>query len=72
MQFDMRKLRGRITEKYGTQRKFAAAIGWTESKMSQRLNGVSEFSREDILLLSQALGLPGTEISEYFFVPKKF
>ena len=67
MVFSTNKLRGRIAEMYGNQQRFASKIGWTQAKLSRRLSGVSEFSREDILLLARHLAISPTEIASYFF-----
>ena len=69
MQFDHSKLLGRITEKFGSQRALAAAIGWTESKLSARLNNTVHFDTEEMYLLSapDVLDIPGEEIPAYFF-----
>lgn len=69
MQFDHSKLLGRITEKFGTQRALATAIGWTESKLSARLNNSVQFDAEEMMLLSapDVLDIPGEEIATYFF-----
>lgn len=69
MQFDHSKLLGRITEKFGSQRALAAAIGWTDSKLSARLNNSVHFDSEEIMLLSSpdVLDIPSEEIHAYFF-----
>ena len=69
MQFDHSKLLGRITEKFGSQRALAAAIGWTDSKLSARLNNSVHFDSEEIMLLSSpdVLDIPSEEIRAYFF-----
>ena len=69
MSFDHSKLLGRIIEKFGSQRALAAAIGWTESKLSARLNNSVHFDTEEMALLSSpdVLDIPGEEIAAYFF-----
>jgi len=69
MQFDHSKLLGRIVEKFGSQRALAAAIGWTESKLSARLNNIVHFDTEEMMLLSSpdVLDISGEEIPTYFF-----
>ena len=69
MKFDHSKLNGRIAEKYGTQRALAAAIGWTESKLSARLNNSVQFDVEEMALLisPEVLDIPIEEIHAYFF-----
>lgn len=67
MNFDHSKLNGRITEKFGSQRALAAHIGWTESKLSARLNNTVQFDAEEIVLLCGVLDIPDEEIVAYFF-----
>lgn len=69
MNFDHSKLLGRITEKFGSQRALAAAIGWTESKLSARLNNTVQFDAEEIFILCapDVLDIPCEEIVAYFF-----
>lgn len=67
MEFNHSKLLGRITEKYGSQAALAAKIGWTESKLSARLNNKVQLDAEEIYLLSATLDIPTEEIPVYFF-----
>ena len=69
MNFDHSKLLGRITEKFGSQRALAVAIGWTESKLSARLNNSVHFDSEEMMLLSapDVLDIPCEEIHAYLF-----
>lgn len=69
MQFDHSKLLGRIIEKYGSQRALATAIGWTESRLSARLNNLVHFDSEEIVMLCapDVLDIPCEEIPVYFF-----
>ena len=69
MNFDHSKLLGRITEKFGSQRALAVAIGWTESKLSARLNNSVHFDSEEMMLLSapDVLDIPCEEFPAYFF-----
>lgn len=69
MNFDHSKLLGRIIEKFGSQRALATHIGWTESKLSARLNNSVQFDAEEIVLLCspEVLDIPEEEIVAYFF-----
>lgn len=69
MNFDHSKLLGRIVEKFGSQRALAVAIGWTESKLSARLNNSVHFDSEEMMLLSSpdVLDIPCDEFPAYFF-----
>ena len=69
MQFDHSKLLGRIIEKFGSQRALCAHIGWTESKLSARINNLVQFDADEIYLLAgkDVLDIPDDEIHIYFF-----
>lgn len=72
MQFDRQKLAGRIVEKFGTRRKFAEAVGLSESAVSYKLNGRVKISAEDIYLWSSEdlLDIPAEMIGDFFCAPK--
>lgn len=61
------KLRGRITEKFGTESRFAKALGLSLIAVSRKLNGVSGFTRKDILKWCEVLQIPIKDIPLYFF-----
>ena len=67
MQFDHSKLLGRIIEKFGSQKALCAHIGWTESKLSARLNNLVQFDADEIYMLADVLDIPAEEIPVYFF-----
>lgn len=69
MNFDHSKLKGRIIEKYGTQKNFAQAIGWSSTQLSMRMRNIIQFDAEDIYLLckKEFLDIPAEEIIDYFF-----
>lgn len=67
MIFDYSKLSGKIKEVYGTQDKFAEALGMGRVSLSQRLNNKIEFSQEEILKAAELLAIKRKEITEYFF-----
>ncbi len=72
MEFDHRKLVGRIVEKFGTQRKFAEAVGLPASSVSGKVNNKIRISAEDIHLWSSAdlLDIPAEQFEAFFFTPK--
>ena len=72
MQFDRSKLSGRITQVFGSQRRFAEAAGLTESSVSNKLNGKTKISDEEICRWSSAdlLDIPAEQIGEFFCTPK--
>lgn len=66
-QYEYRKLIGKIIEKYGTRRKFAEAVGISENSMSLKLNGKTDFSRDDMVKWGNLLEIDVSEFGEYFF-----
>lgn len=61
------KLRAKIAERGTTQRDVARKIGINTSTMSKKMNGDSEFNRDEILAISLALGLNKEELNDVFF-----
>lgn len=72
MEFDFRKLIGRIVEKFGTRRAFCEYVGVPESVLSYRLANKTRFTMDEIYRYIQAdcLDIPVEEIGVYFFTPK--
>lgn len=67
MDFNYNKLRGRIIEKYGTQGRFAKAMGVSERTLSLKLNNKIFFSQDEITKISELLSIVSDEIQVYFF-----
>lgn len=61
------KLKGRIVEIYGSQGKFAEALKTTENTVSRKMQSKSEFSKDDMVQWAELLGIPSSEIWDYFF-----
>lgn len=61
------KLRGRIKEKFGTQEAFAKAMNMNYTTLSNKLNGKTEWTREEIERACTLLEIPVLEIPAYFF-----
>lgn len=61
------KLRGRIVEKFGTQEKFAEALGITPGTLSQKLKNKSELKREEISKWCELLEISTDDLQSYFF-----
>ena len=68
--FDHQKLKGKIVEVYGTQERFAKAIGKSPTALNMCLNNKQPFKQEDIFLIAKSLNIPDCEIKSYFFTPK--
>lgn len=67
MKYDYRKLRGKIKEVYGTQEAFAKDINISVPALSQRLNNISRFTQDEILMSCNMLGIATSDIADYFF-----
>lgn len=67
MPYTYNKLRGRIVEKFGTQERFAAALGMTKQGLSLKMTGKTEFSQRDIGRWCEILEITQEQIAEYFF-----
>ena len=70
MAYDYSKLQGRIVEKYGTQGKFASALGLSEHSLSKKLTGQTHFKQQEITKSCDLLGIAVPEMHEYFFTMK--
>lgn len=60
-------LRGLIVEKFGTQAALAAAMGFSLSTMSAKMNGRTEWQSDEIARACRLLGIPLERAHEYFF-----
>ena len=60
------ELRKRIVAKYGTMDKFAQAIGFSATTLSNKLNDKSTWRLNDITSACQLLDIPPAEISNFF------
>lgn len=67
MNFDYSKLKGKIVEKFDTYDKFAVAMSFSKTQLSQRLNNEIEWRPSEIYRASQILELDN--ITNYFFKP---
>ena len=70
MEYDYRKLLGKIKEVYGKQSAFAKALGLSERSLSLKLSNQRYFKMSEITLAIQLLGLSLSDIAEYFFTLK--
>lgn len=67
MEFKYAKLRGRIKEKFGTEREFSEALGIAQVTLSRKFSGKTQFSSNDIKQMSVLLDIPLEEAGQYFF-----
>ncbi len=65
--YQYRKLKGKIVEKYGTQKAFADALDISENSLSLKLNGKTGFSQKDIVKWSLLLGIDQAEYQSFYF-----
>lgn len=65
--YNYSKLRGRITELFGTQKVFATAVGFTSTRVSLILNGRAFLDQKSIEKWVEALKIEPEEIGAYFF-----
>lgn len=70
MSFQYNKLRGKIVEVFGSQAKFAEAVGQSEQIVTAKLSGRSSFTQDNIISWCEALGIDQNDIGNYFFAPK--
>ena len=67
----MRKYYGRVRDKimqvFGSMEKFAEAWGKSPSLVSKKFNGKVKITRDDIEEICKLLGIPVSQVNEYFF-----
>lgn len=66
-EFTYNKLRGKIVEVYGSQQKFAEALGLSENSLSKKLNGKTQFRQADIQQWCSLLHIRIEDAGTYFF-----
>lgn len=70
MAFDHSELRGRIIEKFGTQKKFAQAMGVSDRTLSLKMNNAIFFRQDEIAKATELLELSISDANEYFLLRK--
>lgn len=68
--FDYSKLRGKIKEVFGTQAKFAKAMGMSTVTLSAKLNGTVQFTAPEMNKACEVLGVSVEFIPLYFLLKK--
>lgn len=61
------RLREQIKIAFGTQKAFAEAMGMNVATLNAKLNSKATWTMEEINKVCSLLGIPSTEIVEYFF-----
>ena len=67
MIYDYSKLNGKIKEVFGTQAKFALAMGLSERSLSIKMNSLRPWKQPEIILACTLLDIPIDSIGIYFF-----
>lgn len=70
LRFDYSRLRGRIIEKFGSQKFFCEAIHMSPTALTLRLSGKTYFTQGEIARANKLLEIPVGAISEYFFTER--
>lgn len=66
--YDYSKLKGKIVEVYGTQERFAEALGVSRATLSQKMRGANMFNQDEIYRTMLMLKLKNP--TPYFFTKK--
>ena len=61
------KLDGKITEKFGSRKNFAAALKISKNSICSKMKGVSKWKEREIIRACELLAIPKEEIPNYFF-----
>lgn len=67
MRYAYKKLKGRITEVFGSQKELSRVLGISENSVSKKLTGKTEFSQSDVEQWSELLEIRKNEYGEFFF-----
>lgn len=70
MVYDYSKLNGKIVEVFGTQNKFAEAMGLSARSVSLKLNNLVSWKQPEISKAATLLNIDSELILEYFFTVK--
>lgn len=65
--FNRDLFRAKVVERGKTMRDAATAIGCSEATLSRKVNGLSDFTRNEIQLFRQSFGLSPEEVEHIFF-----
>ena len=64
------KLKEKISDSGYTQEQVAKALNISKGAFSQKINGLTAFSQDDVINISNLLKIPKTKIFDYFFTSK--
>lgn len=68
--YDYTKLKEKISDSGYTQEQVAKALNISKGAFSQKINGLTAFSQDDVINISNLLKIPKTKIFDYFFTSK--
>lgn len=68
--YDYTKLKEKISDSGFTQEQVAKALNISKGAFSQKINGLTAFSQDDVINISNLLKIPKTKIFDYFFTSK--
>ena len=61
------KLEGKIVEVFGTKANFASAMDLSQTTMTAKLKGRIDWKRNEMRKACELLGIPLTNLVDYFF-----
>lgn len=64
---NINKLKGKMIEKFGSQKAFAKAAGISIGCLSYKMNGKRKITYSDVVEWSNLLGIEQKDIGAYFF-----
>lgn len=70
IQFDYRKLRGKIVEVFGSVSNFCDATGKNRAAVTTKLCNGGSMRQEEIIQFADALGIQDNEYQDYFFTKR--
>lgn len=70
MNYNHNKLRGKIKEVIGSEVEFAKLLGISQTTLSAKLNNKVDFTRTEILRITEKLKLSQEEFYDVFFFEK--
>lgn len=65
--FRLNLFKAKLVEKGVSTRDMASIIGCNEATLYRKMNGVSDFTRNEIQLIKQALSLTSADVEDIFF-----
>ena len=68
--YDYTKLKEKISDSGYTQEQVAKALNISKGAFSQKINGLTAFSQDDVINISNLLKIPKTKIFDYFFTSR--